>query len=245
VALNDQAGAVRELREVCEAASARHHLREARLAREELGELGVETPELPAPDRTGLAPGLREPTERLVSVMFIDVRGYTALTTREAPQQVAEQISSFYRWAEQEVRRRGGLVDRYAGDAVMATFNVAGARLDHPVQALQAGLSIRDKAVFVRLPVGIGIAVGPAVVGQFSQGSPVTAVGETINLAARLQAQAGPGEVVLSEEAYRRTRDFLEEQEFSASEAALELKGFAQPVKAFRVSDRSAARLIG
>jgi class 3 adenylate cyclase len=245
IGLGQQPAAVAELRAVCEAAGARRHLREARLAREELGELGVEMPELAAPDRSGLAPGLREPTERLVTVMFIDVRGYTALTTREAPQQLADQISSFYRWAEQEVRRHGGIVDRYAGDAVMATFNVAGARLDHPVQALQAALAIRDKAAFGRLPVGIGIAVGAAVVGQFSQGSPVTAVGETINLAARLQAQAGPGEVLLSEEAYRRTRDFLEEQELMAGEAALELKGFEQPVRAYRISDRSAARLTG
>src|SRR2546421_13068846 len=86
----------------------------------------------------------------------------------------------------------------------MATFNVTGTRLDHPVQGLQAALAIRDKAAFAGLPVGIGIAVGPAVVGQFSQGSSVAAVGETINLAARLQAQAGEGELLLSAEAYRR-----------------------------------------
>jgi len=96
-------------------------------------------------------------------------------------------------------------------------------RLDHSLQALQAALAIRDKAAFGGLPVRIGIAVGPAVVGQFSQGSSVTAVGETINLAARLQAQVR--EVQLSEEAYRRARDWLREQELRATEESLTPEG--------------------
>ena len=162
-----------------------------------------------------------------MTVVFIDVRGYTALAARETPYQLADQIATFYRWAEDEIRRHQGLVDRYAGDAVMATFNVTGARLDHPVQALQAALAIRDKAAFAGLPVGIGIAVGPAVVGQFSQGSSVTAVGETINLAARLQTAVREGELLLSDEAYRRTREWLAEQALPAAEESLTLKGFA------------------
>src|SRR5438045_9224660 len=102
--------------------------------------------------------------------MFVDVRGYTALTAREAPDQLADQIATFYRWAEQEVHRHQGLVDRYAGDAVLAIFNVTGAGLDHCLQAVEAALAIRDKAGFIGLPTGIGIAGGPAAVGQLTQG---------------------------------------------------------------------------
>ena len=123
----------------------------------------------------------------------------------------------------------------------MATFNVTGTRLDHALQAVQAALAIRDKAAFAGLPVGIGIAVGPAVVGQFSQGSSVTAVGETINLAARLQAQAAAGELLLSTEAYRRAVDWLREQALPLAEETLSLKGFAQPVSAYRLEARSTA----
>src|SRR5438067_13183242 len=94
----------------------------------------------------------------------------------------------------------------------MATFNVTGTRLDHALQAVQAALAIRDKAAFAGLPVGIGIAVGPAVVGQFSEGSSVTAVGDTINLAAPRQAEVREGEPLMSEGTLRRTRDGLQEQ---------------------------------
>ncbi|HYM49939.1 MAG TPA: AAA family ATPase [Candidatus Limnocylindrales bacterium] len=236
-----QAEAERELRTVFTEASERRHGLEARLARERLSELGVEPPAVPAPDASPLAASVRQPTERLVTVMFVDVRGYTARSARQAPEQLADQISTFYRWAEQEIQRHGGLVDRYAGDAVMATFNVTGTRLDHSLQAVQAALGVRDKAAFAGLPVGIGIAVGAAVVGQFSQGSSVTAVGETINLAARLQAQAREGELLLSEEAHRRARGWLQEQELPAMEASLTLKGFAEPVRAYRLAARSTA----
>jgi class 3 adenylate cyclase len=240
VALGDRAGAEAELRAVLAQAGPRHHLLEARLAREQLIEMDVDVPQLEevSVDSSELTASVRQPTERLVTVMFIDVRGYTARTARATPERLADQISTFYRWADDEIRRHGGLVDRYAGDAVMATFNVTGTRLDHSLQAVQAALAIRDKAAFAGLPVGIGIAVGPAVVGQFSQGSSVTAVGETINLAARLQAQAREGELLLSEEAHRRARDWLEQQELPAGEESLTLKGFAQPMRAYRLTSR-------
>ena len=180
--------------------------------------------------------GIRQPTERLVTVLFMDVRDYTALTLRQAPDQLADQIASLYRWAEEQIRRHQGLVGRYEGDAIMATFNVTGVRLDHPIQALQAAVAIREKAAFAGLPVGIGIAVGPAVVGQFSQGSPVTAVGETINLAARLQSEVHGGEVLMSEETYRRTGAWLASEELLVSEEWLTLKGFPQPVRAYRLA---------
>jgi class 3 adenylate cyclase len=242
----DLAGAETELQAVLGEATARRHKLEARYAREQLRALGVDVPEPPATaEATALAASIREPTERLVTVVFIDVRGYTALTAREAPARLADQIATLYRWAEEEIRRHQGLVDRYAGDAIMATFNVTGTRLDHPVQALQAALAIRDKAAFAGLPVGIGIAVGPAVVGQFSEGSSVTAVGETINLAARLQAAVREGEVLLSEETYRRTREWLADQELPAAEESLTLKGFPQPVRAYRLAAHSPAGRAG
>ena len=93
--------------------------------------------------------------------------------------------------------------------------------------------------------MGIGIAVGPAVVGQFSEGSSVTAVGETINLAARLQAAVREGELLLSEETYRRTRDWLADQEIPAAEESLTLKGFPQPLRAYRLTAHSPAGRVG
>jgi adenylate cyclase len=238
-ALGDSARAEEGLRSVLKEAGDRGHVLEARLARTQLRELGVEVAEAAAAPASSAE--VLAPAERVVTVMFVDVRGYTAISVEQAPDALADRIGTFYRWAEEEIRRHGGLVDRYAGDAVMATFNIERMRLDHTAQALQAALAVRDKAAFAGLPVGIGIAVGPAVVGQLSEGSPLTAVGETINLAARLQAQAKAGEVLLSAEAFRRTRAWLADQELSSVPESLSLKGFPQPVTAYRLAAQALA----
>jgi class 3 adenylate cyclase len=127
----------------------------------------------------------------------------------------------------------------------MATFNVTSARLDHALHALQAAIAIRDKATSAGLPVGAGIAVGPAIVGQLTPDGHVSAYGEVTNLASRLQGQAGAGEILLSEEAHRRSRDWLANQGVSAGEASLALKGLMQPVRAFRIQAAARAKSTG
>jgi adenylate cyclase len=178
---------------------------------------------------------LIETGERLVSILFADVRGYTAMTNERPPADMVDAIGSFHRWAQQEIDKRGGLVDKFAGDAVMATFNVSGRALDHAERALEAGMALQDKAAMMGLPVGVGIAVGAAVVGRFADGANVSVLGETTNLAARLQSTAGAEEIALSEEAYRRTKAFLEQRGLVADQVSVELKGFAAPVTAYVV----------
>lgn len=175
------------------------------------------------------------PSERLVTVMFADVRGYTAMTRREAPADMAERMTAFYRWARREIERNRGLVDGYAGDAVMASFNVSEESLDHCASALDAAIALQAKATVAGLPVGVGIAVGPAVVGRLTGGDNLNVIGEATNLAARLQAQAQPGEILLSEEAFRRVRSRLEAAGSTPEERTLELKGFDAPITAFLI----------
>jgi class 3 adenylate cyclase len=134
------------------------------------------------------------------------------------------------------------MVDKYEGDAVMATFNATGARLDHALQALQAAIAIRDKAAAAGLPIGAGIAVGAAVVGKLTADAPLSTYGEVTNLASRLQAQAGAGEILLSDEAYRRNLDWMTEHHIAARQEHLELKGFPAPVTAYRVAAQKAAQ---
>lgn len=221
--------AVAQLREVLEGARRMGALTLARAAARQLHEPAFE------PTAEATTPGTVASSEKLVTVMFADVRGYTAMTREAAPADIADRISSFYRWAEQEILRHHGTVAQHSGDAVMATFNVSGMRLDHSRHALETAIALRDKASYGGLPVGIGIAVGPAIVGKFSEGSPVTALGETVNLAARLQGEAAAGEILLSEEAHRRVRGSLAEE---ARRDRLDLKGFDQPVTAYRLSSR-------
>ena len=134
-----------------------------------------------------------------------------------------------YRLARVAVERRGGIVDKFAGDAVMASFNVSGTSTGHTVDALEAALALRDRAAMIELPLGIGIAVGPGVVGRGASDDNIAVTGEATNLAARLQAQAGPGEILLSAEAHRRVADWLAEQAMETTREELELKGFAEP----------------
>jgi len=96
-------------------------------------------------------------------------------------------------------------------------------------------LAIRDKAALLQMPVGVGIAVGPAVVGRLAPGANISVLGETTNLASRLQSAAGPGEVLLSAEAYRRVASWLAEKRLAAGEEELSLKGFSSPVVAYRL----------
>jgi adenylate cyclase len=167
--------------------------------------------------------------------MFADVRGYSAITAATPPADLADRIAALYRWAAAEVGRHHGFVDKFAGDAVMATFNATGTRLDHATQALEAALAVSGKAELLDLGLGVGIAVGPAVVGRTTAGGNVSVLGTTTNLAARLQTSADAGEIVLSEEAHRRVADWLEERGLEAVPQTLELKGFAEPMPAWRL----------
>ena len=173
--------------------------------------------------------------ERLVTSMFADVRGYTELTEATAPVEMTERITTLYRWAAAEVNRQHGVVNKFAGDAVMATFNATGTRIDHATEALQAALALSGKAALLGLGLGIGISVGPAVIGPTTADADLLVLGGATNLAARLQTAAESGEIVLSDEAHRRVAAWLDEHGFEAILETLALKGFEGRQPAWRV----------
>jgi class 3 adenylate cyclase len=213
----------------------------ARLARETAGRLGLAVPVATEETAARAERTDRVATgERMVSVLFADVRGYTEMSGGRAPADMLDRISTLQRWSSQEVARRRGVVDKFAGDALMATFNVSGQSVDHTLQALQTAIAIIDKAALAGLPVGAGIAVGPAVVGSLAESANLSVLGEVTNLAARLQAQSAAGEVTLSEEAHRRVSDWLEEKQMRTEPLELRLKGFEAPVVAYRVVTQAA-----
>jgi len=213
----------------------------AKLARETAARVGLEIP--PPSVVPEAAPADLGPTgERMVSVLFADVRGYTEMSGANAPAQMVERIASLQRWASHEVSRQHGIIDKFAGDAVMATFNATGQSVDHALHAVQAAIAIIDKAALIGLPVGAGVAVGPAVVGRLADSANVSVLGNVTNLAARLQAQAAAGEVALSEEAYRRVREWIEERGYRVERVDLNLKGFDALVTAYRLGTRAGIR---
>ncbi len=189
-----------------------------------------------APSGSGAGDEVVAAGERLVTSLFADVRGYAGIAAELPPAELVDRLGALHRWATGEVRRHHGFVDKFAGDAVMATFNASGARLDHTEQALEAALALSGKASLLDLGVGIGIAVGPAVVAQGADGANVSVLGTTTNLAARLQSVAARGEVVLSDEAYRRVAGWLTERGLAAAREEVELKGFDGAQPAWRLS---------
>jgi adenylate cyclase len=241
----DVGGARTRLLSIVAAAEASGARLAAKIALDTAVRLGLEVGaarEAPAPvhDSGRVATG-----ERMVSVLFADVRGYTELSGRSAPSDTLDRIGSLQRWASQEVARRNGQVDKFAGDSIMATFNISGRSVDHALQALQAAIAIIDKAALAGLPVGAGIAVGPAVVGRLAKSANVSVLGEVTNLAARLQAQSPAGDVTMSEEAHKRVRDWLSERQMTSERLELRLKGFEEPVVAYRVGAGATARAGG
>jgi adenylate cyclase len=174
--------------------------------------------------------------------MFADVRGYTAMSGERAPSDMAERIAALQRWGTREVDRHGGVIDRFAGDSIMATFNVSGTRVEHAEHALEAAIALQDKAALMDLGLGVGLATGPVIVGAFAPRGNMSVIGETPNLAARLQVEAQAGEVLMSAEAFRRLAGWLEARGLIASAEELPLKGFDSPVPAHRLTRREPLR---
>lgn len=226
-AAGDRSAAQQQLQRVMSIADTTGAAFEARKASEQLARLGFDV------ELVGAGPA-EAPTatgERLVTIMFVDVRGYSKLTGHIPPADLHDRISSFHRWAAQEVHRHRGVVDKFQGDAIMATFNISGMRVGHSDDAVSAAIAIRDRAAYLALHVGVGIASGPAIVGALVEGANLSVLGEATNLASRLQARAAAGEILLSDETYRRLR-----QPVSARSERLRLKGFKTLIKAYRLS---------
>ena len=185
-----------------------------------------------------------EAERRQLTVMFCDLVGSTALSTGMDPEDLREVIASYQSRCSAAIRRYDGFVAKYMGDGILVYFGYPRAHEDEAERSVRAGLDIVDamaelnaairRPPGVELTVRIGIATGPVIVGdQIGDGtaSETAVVGETPNLAARLQALAQPNQIVVSAATRAMLGDHFELQDLGASE----LKGFAEPVPAWRV----------
>jgi adenylate cyclase len=164
--------------------------------------------------------------------MFVDIRGFTSLAERLNPAAVASQLNRFYGLATNAVFRHDGTLDKLVGDQVMAFFGAPLHWHDHPRRAVQTALEIMRDVIEMKeeggLRVGAGIATGEAFVGNVGAGEvrDYTVLGDTVNVAARLQGAAAPGEILVSQETYAS----VESQFPDAPRRKLELKGKREPV---------------
>jgi adenylate cyclase len=170
-----------------------------------------------------------------VSVLHADVRGYTAIAEQLPPDRVVSLLMRYHGAAAKAIRTTGGTIDRFAGDAILALWNAPTPQEDHVRLALRGALAMCDAAreVGTDLGYGIGVHTGEAMVGNLGseQYQNFTAIGDTVNVAARLQGQAQAGEVVCSAAALQAAGEGVR----TTALGALELRGRKTPVEAYRV----------
>ena len=192
--------------------------------------------------RQASAPTAPEPApkdtaeRRQVTVMFSDLVGSTALSARMDPEDLREVISAYQKCVAETVQRFGGFVAKYMGDGVLVYFGYPQAHEDDAERAVRAGLKLIEAVGALKssapLQTRVGIATGLVVVGDLigtgaSQEQAV--IGETPNLAARLQALAEPNSVVIAESTRKLLGNLFELQDLGAKD----LKGIAEPVRAW------------
>jgi adenylate cyclase len=183
-----------------------------------------------------------------ITVLFADLSSFTELTQELGAEKTHQVVDAYLRMATELVVKHGAFIDKYVGDAVMALFNVPIRYQDHAHRAVTAAMKLATalKTLGPRfaldLDASVGIATGFARVGRLGSddSKDYTAIGDVVNLAARLQSKAGGGEVLISEESYRKHPGEFSE----ATSERVTLKGFREPINAYRLHGRNATRLV-
>ena len=174
-------------------------------------------------------------------MLFADCRGYTRLTQVLGIEKLAPITEEFFKTSAEIIREHHGIVDHLLGDAIMGLFNVPIKHDDHVLRAVEAALRIQDAVDQINaklddgvvLGVGIGIATGTALATNMGSTNcnDYTMVGDSINIASRLQGKAATGAILVTDDAYKPIRAAFP----SAIRVEYLLKGISHPVAAHRL----------
>src|SRR5438309_8331289 len=164
---------------------------------------------------------------KLATVLFADLVGSTELVSDQDPEITRRNVTAFFDAVAGCIETHGGTVEKFAGDAVMAAFGIPQAHEDDAERAVRAGLGILEGVRELGVEARVGIEAGEVVVDETDS---TFATGEAVNVAARLQQAAAPGEILIGEAAHRLTAGSIE----AASAGPLELRGFRNPIEAYR-----------
>jgi len=167
---------------------------------------------------------------KLATVLFVDLVDSTSLVTGSDPEVVRRRVNRFFDKISHCVTLHGGIVEKFAGDAVLAAFGVPQAHEDDAERAARAALAMRHAVLELGLEARIGLEAGELVVEDSES---TFATGEAVNLAARLQQAARPGEILVGPTAYRLAGGSLVVEDAGP----LELKGMGAGLRAWRLVD--------
>jgi adenylate cyclase len=186
--------------------------------------------------------GLFKNHRREITVVFLDLRGFTAFSDTAEPEEVMEVLHGYHAEMGRIIFQFNGTLVRFAGDGIMTFFNDPIACPDHTEKAVRMAIEMQSRAVELRnawlkqgydLDLGIGLAAGFATIGQigFEGRIDYDAIGNVTNLAARLCGEAKGGQILVD----RKTLSKIEELVEVEPPAELQLKGFGRPVAAFNI----------
>ena len=193
-----------------------------------------------------LAPPEPEPehpveSRKTVSLVFCDLTGSTALGDKMDPESLRRVITRYFNEMKQVLVRHGGTVEKFIGDAVMAAFGIPTVHEDDALRAVRAAVEMQQTMEEMNLDlelewgVGlnarIGVNTGEVIAGDSSEGHGFVS-GDPVNVAARLEQTAPPGEILIGVDTYRLVRDAVEVEEVEP----LQLKGKPEPVPAYKVT---------
>lgn len=186
------------------------------------------------------APGVLRAARKTVTVLFADVSGSTALGERLDPESLRGVMSRYFDIARAVMERHGGTVEKFIGDAVMAVFGIPMLHEDDALRAVRAAAALRTSVAAlgaellaergVEFAVRIGVNTGEVVVGPRSPNQTLV-TGDAVNVAARLEQAAPPGEILLGPATYRLVRDAV----LVEAVPPLSLKGKSEPIPARRL----------
>jgi class 3 adenylate cyclase len=160
-----------------------------------------------------------------VSVLFADLSDYTSFSERNPPHEVVAMLNASFAGVVPSVFAEGGTIVSFAGDSLMAIFNAPLRQSDHALRACRAALALqravqRNGEAGTRPRFRVGINTGPALVGNIGSAElrNFSALGDTTNVAARLQTYAQPGSIVIGEPTYRLVRDVADARALGAAD---------------------------
>ncbi len=174
---------------------------------------------------------------RQVSVLFADVSGFTAMSEGMDAELVADVMNDIWARLDVVITEHGGRIDKHIGDAIMAVWGTETAEEDDPERAVRAGLALQEALATFATEVGVavamrvGISTGLALVGAVGTTSEPTAMGDTVNVASRLEHHAPVGAVLIAHETYRTVRGVFDVRLLGD----LDVKGKSAPVRAYVV----------
>jgi class 3 adenylate cyclase/ATP/maltotriose-dependent transcriptional regulator MalT len=165
---------------------------------------------------------------KLATVLFVDLVDSTALVAGADPEVARRRVTQFFERVSHCVTTHGGIVEKFAGDAVLAAFGIPQAHEDDAERAIRAALAMLESVAELGLEARVGVESGEVVVDETES---TFATGEAVTLAARLQQAAGPGQVLIGPHAYRLTSGRIQAEDFGP----LDVKGFGDRIWTWQV----------